>query len=173
MQDFYEKKLEQKIILPKADSAYRKEQEKKAIEAYRALINPIDKYLTAIVTKTGMQLKDVIGTYWHRMPEGDYVSLELDTFDVEKGNRKVDAYHGAELINKFQRKGYRFNKGLVNEKGGVINGQNRLLGLSYLKEKMNQIHPFIFDILPGGNVADIETQNTTIDEWDWEDRLES
>lgn len=173
VKNFHEKKLNSLQSIPAADVRYRKEQEKIVMAAYRTLCQPIDNFLNEIVTKTGLKLKEVIWTYWFKTPEWDYITQEFDTFDVEKGNRKVDPWHAAELIDEFQNKGYRYNKGLVNEKWGVINGQNRLLWLSYLKEEMNQVHPFIFDILPGGDVTDIETQNTAIDEWNWEDRLES
>lgn len=169
---FLEQEAEEKYI-QKRNTKLAEEEEKKAIDLYHALCNPLDSYMNSIVKNTGIKLKDVIGKYWFRTPDGLYVSTDYDTFHHIQGNRPIDPAHVAELINEFQKEGYVFNTGMVNETGGLIDGQHRIVGLDYMKKVVGQAHPFIFTILPEGNIEEIEQQNTNRNEWDWEDRLNS
>ena len=146
-----------------------------ALNAYRELIKPLwTKSMEKIIRNTGLTLKEMLEQYRHRMPEwSHYATYAYDSFHTITGNRGIDPVHVAELINVFEKDGYAFNSGLVNDVWGVVDGQHRLSALKFMKAKKQQSHPFIFNIFPEGDMDEIEVQNTHKSNWDYENHLES
>lgn len=173
MADFLQKEETQKHNFHKINKQ-AEQQKKDAMETYRTLCRPLwNQFMEAVVKKTGLQLKDIIGNYWFKTPEWHYVSTAFDTFHFIKGNRPLDPGHVINLIYEFEKNGYYFNTAVVNETGWVIDGQHRLAALSYMKKEKNIINPYIFDIMPNGDIEDIEKHNTNRSEWDLLDKLQS
>lgn len=86
-----------------AKNPQRVADEKAALALYHNLSKPIENYMDTIVTATGLKLKDVIGQYWFKTPDGLYVTQYFNTFDWLAGNRHIDPQHVAELINKIRK----------------------------------------------------------------------
>lgn len=170
--EFLEADAKKKIKLAATNPKYNADK-KLAMEIYRTLHDPLAKYHDTIVGSTKLTLKEVLNNYWFPTPEAHYLSFEYDTFSRVKWNRQIDPVEVAKKVNTFLIDGYEFNISVVNAVGGIIEGQHRLAALKYLKAAKNQLHPYIFDILPNGDVNNITTFNTGRSDWDPLDKLES
>jgi hypothetical protein len=146
-----------------------------ALSSYRDLIKPLwAKSMEKVIKNTWLTLKEMLEQFRHRMPEGShYATYAYDSFHTITWNRSIDPSHVAELINVFEKDGYAFNSGLVNDVWGIVDGQHRLSALKYMQAKKQQLHPFIFNIFPEWDMDEIEVQNTHKSNWDYENHLES